>query len=304
MADTAVVAAQVVAAVDDNSDSKEVERDRSNDDVFDKFVVCIVNYAPVVLGVTFLISSVLAVWTISIVYELGAERTFAFGDGNSDRDDIHTLAHEGVRQAQEEAGFRWRMKTNDLHGDGGPDFCSLERDENKRDDDGKRRRRLQLQADLAAQQQQTSPTALLQQRSSLPFQQMRPRALPGVQSPQPGGGVGSWQFARADSFPDLFDGGFAPGQRPPISTPTPAFRGFVAELRRGRRAGPLNQSAAAVGSQDVGPGDEGTPQASQRRRLQGANQGVCDIFDWGNSITLRSFESTVHDEVWGPISDP
>ena len=73
------VAVQVVVAVDDSdtSDSAEVERDCFDDDEFDKFVVCIVNYAPLVLGVTFLIWSVLAAWMISIVYELRPCYSFA-----------------------------------------------------------------------------------------------------------------------------------------------------------------------------------------------------------------------------------
>ena len=41
----------------------------------------------------------------------------------------------------------------------------------------------------------------------------------------------------------------------------------------------------------------------QRRALQTTNQGVCDIFDWGSSVTLLTHEATVHDDSWGSASD-
>jgi hypothetical protein len=77
-------------------------RDRSNDDVFDKFVVCIVDYSWLVILITVGISLTLGFWTLDIIYEQGAERTFAFGDGNADRDDLRTTSYEAVAQAQRE----------------------------------------------------------------------------------------------------------------------------------------------------------------------------------------------------------
>ena len=80
-------------------------RDNSNDDVFDKFVVCIVDYSWLVILITVGISVTLGFWTLDIIYEQGAERTFAFGDGNSDRDDIRTTSYDAVRQAQRERKY-------------------------------------------------------------------------------------------------------------------------------------------------------------------------------------------------------
>ena len=91
------------------------ERDRSADDVCTKFVVCIVNYSCLVILITVGISFAVGIWTLSEVYEQGAERTFALIEGGpNDRNDLRTLSFEGVRQAQQLNAVKWRMKANDV----------------------------------------------------------------------------------------------------------------------------------------------------------------------------------------------
>ena len=33
-------------------------------------------------------------------------------------------------------------------------------------------------------------------------------------------------------------------------------------------------------------------------------KGVCSVFDWGSGVNLRTYESTVNDDVWGSRGDP
>ena len=86
------------------------------------------------------------------MYDQGAERTFAFDDGGSDRNDIRTLSFEGVRQAQNEHAIKWRMKSNDIGDIGGDSpgeiLCGEIRDAYYEERDGGRRR---LQAPSDAQ---------------------------------------------------------------------------------------------------------------------------------------------------------
>lgn len=95
------------------------------------------------LLVTLVVSVILSIHTLVAVSEFGGD-AFAFEDGGSDRNDIHTLAYEAVRQAQSVHGARWRSKSNDGDGGGGPDFCSRIREEAGYDDRSEKGRRRQL----------------------------------------------------------------------------------------------------------------------------------------------------------------
>ena len=257
-------------AVAVQEDAPAAQRDSSNDDIFDKFVVCVVNFSWLVILITVGISFALGIWTLNVMYDQGAERTFAFDDGGSDRNDIRTLSFEGVRQAQNEHAIKWRMKSNDIGDIGGDspgeilcgEIRNAWREERERDEG---RRRLQTPSD---------GPAVAAGGVEAPVVKELLKRLPGK----------GWSIARADSLPDeLFSEGFLPGQTPPVGAPTPEWEGLVAE-----RVRQLNKNGAGPVS----------------RRLQSVNEGVCNIFDWGSGYNLRTFESTVNDDVWGTASDP
>ena len=68
-------------AVAVQEDAPAAQRDSSNDDIFDKFVVCVVNFSWLVILITVDIFFALGIWTLNVMYDQGAERTFAFDDG-------------------------------------------------------------------------------------------------------------------------------------------------------------------------------------------------------------------------------
>ena len=103
---------EVVEAVPAESESP-VERDRTNDDILTKFVVCVVECSWLVILITVGISSILGIWTLATIYDQGADRTFAFGVGGADRNDIRTRSYDAVQQAQEQHGYMMRTGSND-----------------------------------------------------------------------------------------------------------------------------------------------------------------------------------------------
>ena len=201
----------VVPAERDTSDGaageEAPERDRSADDVCTKFVVCIVNYSCLVILITVGISFTVGIWTLSEVYEQGAERTFALIEGGpNDRNDLRTLSFEGVRQAQQLNAVKWRMKANDVEDatDPGQILCGEIRRQYRENREGRR----------------------LQE---------------GTPAHNDGGGEDGSLLERLD---ELFSGsGHLPGQTPPVGPLTPEWEALVAD--RVRQLEPRSVSTTA-----------------------------------------------------------
>ena len=246
------------------------QRDRSDDDVFTKFVVCIVDYSWLVILITVGVSFILGIWTCMILYDQGGDRTFAFGDGNSDRDDIRTLSYEAVQQAQGEHGYRMRTGSNDIgaQADPGQELCGDIRREAGEETDGDDKGRRRLQAGSGSRATLADGMVALQHQG-----------LFGTPTPD---------SARREVTSKL---GFLPGTRPPVGPPPPSYRAWANRLARQHS---VSGDEAAVDSAD----------SVSHRALQQTNQGVCDIFDWGSGVTLRQFESRVHEDVWGTDNNP
>jgi hypothetical protein len=96
-----VQAVAVVTVVDE--EEKEFERDSSDDNCFDKFVVCIVRTPMVIIGVTMFVSFVIGMITIAAINSAGSE-VFASGKiGNEDRDDVRTVSFDAAKEAKASA---------------------------------------------------------------------------------------------------------------------------------------------------------------------------------------------------------
>lgn len=94
-----------------------------------------------------------------------------------------------------------------------------------------------------------------------------------------------WRLVRKSSLQSelgLGENGFAPGRTPPVRPPPPEYWEAVADL---------------VDRPDL-------ITTARRRQQGGSNQGVCDMFDWGSGVNLLTYETTVHDDLWGPVGDP
>ena len=230
------------------------------------------------------ISVALGTWTLNVIYDQGAERTFALGDGGgSDRNDIRTLSFEGVRQAQSDNSHKWYGRHADEPPSPGEILCGEIRG----------RRRLQTPSETPA---------VAAGGMEAPVVKELLKRLPGK----------GWSIARADSMPDeLFSEGFRPGQTPPVGPPTPEWEGLVAE-----RVRQLNREGAGARSRRLQSVNEGVcniftwgPSRHSLVLNFDGIKGNLAMFGQYLSTTRgvvgqRTYESTVNDDVWGTTSDP
>jgi hypothetical protein len=202
-----VPVAEVATPVEDSE--APAKRDRSNDDVLTKFVVCVVEYSWLVVLITVGISLILGIWTVNIIYDQGADRTFAFGDGGSDRNDIRTRSYDAVQQAQEQHGYMMRTGSNDgaaAGEDPGYLLCGeIRREAGYEEEGGGDKGRRRLAASTASPETSSSWEA--------------PRGnLFGIRSPD---------SIRTDLVSEL---GLLPGQRPPTGPVPQSFRTLAKQV--------------------------------------------------------------------------
>ena len=90
----------VAVVVADEPVDAEPERDTSEDDAFDKFVVCIVRTPKLIIGITLSISFLVAAITISAILATGGSTFATSRIGNEDRGDVRSLNYDAVKEAK------------------------------------------------------------------------------------------------------------------------------------------------------------------------------------------------------------